>query len=71
MTKSVSLGQKYHYKNSFPNIGYFDLFLSTLAVNAGFITYTFARSRFFANPINNNEVENKWKNSGIIKVCMV
>ena len=41
MTTSVSLGQKYHYKNSFPNIGYFDLFLSTLAaVNAGFTTHT-------------------------------
>ena len=40
MTTSVTLGQKYHYKNSFPNIGYFDLFLSTLAVNAGFIAYT-------------------------------
>ena len=40
MTTSVSRGQKCHYKNSFPNIGYFDLFLSAIYVNAGFTTYT-------------------------------
>ena len=41
MTTSGSHGQKYHYNFFCQNIGYFDLFLSTLvAVNAGFTTHT-------------------------------